>query len=161
MIGAIRTWFGGRTPREQRLLLVLAAVAAVVLAWLLVLRPLGDALAEARERHDAAVIARSEARARAEAIGALEKNKGPALREPVDVVLARAATEAGFELASVEPAADGSGTTIAIEAVKPQAFFPWVARLEGGEGLLVTALAATANADKTLAVRATFRGRGS
>jgi general secretion pathway protein M len=160
MTEAIRTWLRGRSAREQRLLLVLAAVASIVLAWLLVIRPLGDALAEARERHDAAVIAKSETRARAEAIGSLEKRKAPALLEPVDTVLAKAAAEAGFELASIEPAPDGSGTTIAIEAVKPQAFFPWAAQLEGQRGLLVTGLSATANADRTLAVRATFRAKG-
>ena len=38
-------WWDTRSAREKRLLLVLAALLVLVLAWLLVIRPLGDARA--------------------------------------------------------------------------------------------------------------------
>ena len=50
MRDGFKLWWRTRTLREQRLLLALAGIAAIVLAWLLVVRPLGDALSEARER---------------------------------------------------------------------------------------------------------------
>jgi general secretion pathway protein M len=160
MMASLQTWFRGRSLREQRLLLAMAALFAIVFAWLLVVRPLGDALAGARERHGEAVIALAEARAQAEAIRSFERRGGPALTEPLDVVISRGAAEAGFQLSRVEPESGGTGVSVAIEAVKPQAFFAWVGRLEGSGGIIVASLNATANTDRTLAVQATFRPRG-
>jgi general secretion pathway protein M len=160
MIANVQIWFRGRSVREQRLLLAMAILFAIVLLWLLLVRPLGDALAAARERHGEAVIARAEARAQAEAIRRFERRRGPALTEPIDLVIGRAAAEAGFQLSRVEPESGGTGVSVAIEAVKPQAFFAWVGGLEGSGGLIVASLNATANADRTLAVQATFRPRG-
>jgi general secretion pathway protein M len=45
-----------RTPRERWLLGIMFALIALVLAWLLVLRPLDDMLSAARERHGNAVF---------------------------------------------------------------------------------------------------------
>jgi general secretion pathway protein M len=160
MMGSVEAWYRGRSLREQRLLLAMAVLFAIVAFWLLLVRPLGDALAGARERHGEAVIARAQARAQAQAISAFERRKGPALTEPLDVVIGRAASEAGFQLSRVEPESGGAGISVAIEAVKPQAFFAWVGGLEGRGGLVVSSLNATANADRTLAVQATFRPRG-
>jgi type II secretory pathway component PulM len=160
MMANVQIWFRGRSVREQRLLLAMAILFAIVLLWLLLVRPLGDALAAARERHGEAVIARAEAQAQAEAIRSFERRRGPALTEPIDLVIGRAASEAGFQLSRIEPESGGTGVSVAIEAVKPQAFFAWVGGLEGSGGLIVASLNATANADRTLAVQATFRPRG-
>ena len=78
MIDRFRAWWRLRTPREQRMLLAMGALLAVTLAWLLVVRPIDDALADARARHARAVITHAEALTRA---------LGDARRGPVRTVL--------------------------------------------------------------------------
>ena len=159
MTAGLKAWFKGRTPREQRLLLALLAVAGLVLAWLAVVRPLGDARASARERHGAAVVALAEARAQADQIRQLERRRPPPAAEPLPTLVGSAAGEAGFELSRIEPQDGGAGVLVAIEAARPEALFAWVARMEGERGLIVDRLNATANADRTLAAQLTFRTR--
>ena len=152
------SWFRSRTLREQRLILVMLGLAAMVLAWLLVVRPLGDALAAARERHGAAVIALAEARAQAAEIARLEQQSPAAPGGPLDSVVARSAAEAGFQLSQVQAGPEGS-VTLAMDSARPQAFFDWVAQLEAAQGLVVERLNARANGDRTIAVELTLRPR--
>jgi len=151
-------WWGLRTTREQRLLLVMAALAALVLIWLLVIRPVGDALADARARHGRAVIALAEAQGQADAIARLEHG-GPAPPQiPVNLFVGQKASEAGLTLERIEPqGADRVAITIA--AVRPQAFFAWASALERQNGLIVDTLSARTNSDRTLAVEASVRAR--
>ena len=147
-------WWSQRTERERRLLLVMLGLFALVLGWLLVVRPLGDALDAAKERHGAAVVALAEAKARTQ-VAAPSPASVPAL--PIDGRVSRSATEAGFANARVV----GQGptrATVAIDAARPQALFGWVARLEA-QGVAVASLRARANADQTLAVEAAFLAR--
>jgi general secretion pathway protein M len=157
MIERVTLWYRGRIPREQRLITIMLALFAAVFLWLLVIRPLGDALADARERHNEAVIERAEAQAQAEALVALRKAGGAAMTQPVDTLISRSAGEAGFQLSRIGPE-PGGGVSVGIEAARPQALFGWVASLEA-QGVIVSSLSATANADRTLAVQASFRGR--
>ena len=151
-------WWRTRTLREQRLLLAMAGVMVVVLLWLAVIRPIGDRLSEARERHGAAVLALAEARARASQIGLLEQRKPASLGGPLETTLNQAATEAGLPVAKVER--EGlNQATMTIDSVKPQAFFAWVRRMEDERGMIVERLSARANPDQTLAIRITFRAR--
>ena len=151
-------WFRSRSLREQRLILVMLGMAAIVLAWLLVVRPLGDALAVARERHGAAVVALADARAQAAEIARLEGEASAPAGVPVDALVARAAAEAGFQLSQIQTAPDGS-VNLSMESARPQAFFDWVAQLEAGQGLIVDRLNARANADRTVAVELGLRRR--
>lgn len=153
----LASWWRLRTRREQGMLAVMAALLLIVLLWLSLFRPLGDATAAARERHGLAVVALGKARAQAERLGELKARPAPVAAGPVDLLLSRSATEAGFQVARV----DREGpmvATIAIDAARPQAFFGWVGDMEAS-GLLLERLNATANSDQTLSVRATFRGR--
>ena len=157
MTGALRDWWRLRTQREQTLLTVMLALLAIVLLWLLVVRPLGDMLAAARQDHAEAVAALAEARARA---GAAERRQGgtnaPAPR-PVDSFVSRTATESGFAAARI--AGQGpDAASIAIEAARPQAFFAWIGQMERS-GLAVDSLRARPNPDRTLAVEAVLRAR--
>lgn len=151
-------WWRGRTAREQKLILAMLALAVLVLSWLLVVRPLGDALAEARERHGAAVIALAEARAQAAAIGTIERAPRPALAGPVDALINESAVAAGFPVTRVEREGPGQATLV-MDAVRPQAFFGWVGQMERERGLVVERLRATTNSDQSLAVQITFRAR--
>lgn len=160
MSSGLETWWRDRSRREQRLLLVLAALFALVLAWLLVVRPLGDRLADARERHGAALVALAEARADAAAIGRLEKARPAPLGGPIEQAVAQSASAAGFQLSRIEP--DGTGrVTLAIEAARPQALFAWVGEMEASRGLIVERLTAGANSDRTLSVQLSFRARAN
>jgi general secretion pathway protein M len=144
-MSALIDWWRLRTAREQRLLLVMFGLLALVLAWLLVVRPLADALDAARRDHAEAVTALAEARARSAA--------GPA--RPAGAL--RTASVAGFISARI--AASGPAqATIAIAAARPQAFFAWVGRMEQS-GLAVERLRARVNGQGTLAVEAGFRAR--
>lgn len=151
-MNGLRAWWDERSPREQRLLAIMLGLLVLVLGWLLIIRPLGDAQATARERHDAAVLALAEARARP---GATAARGRPAPQLPVDSLLARTAAEAGFANARIT-AQGPARASVVLEAARPQALFGWVARLEA-QGLDVDSLQARTNQDRTLFVEAAFR----
>lgn len=158
MTDSFKRWWQGRTLREQRLLLAMGGLAALVLAWLLVIRPLDDALSAARERHGAAAVALAEARANAAAIQGLQSEAPANLGGPVDTMLNQSATEAGFPVARVERVSE-SEASITIDSARPQALFGWIRQMES-RGLVVARLTVTANADPTVSAQATFRRRG-
>jgi general secretion pathway protein M len=159
MIPSFIAWWRLRSRREQVLLAILGALFALVLAWLLVIRPVGDRLSAARERHGAAILALAEAKDRAAAIGRLERERPAALAGSVQEDVARSASAAGFQLSRIE--SDGPNRVVlAIEAARPQALFAWVSEMETARGLVVERLTATSNSDKTLSVQLTLRSRG-
>ena len=148
-------WWAERSQRERRLILVMLALAVIVLGWLMVVRPLSDALDTAKTRHAAAVVALGEARAR------VPQSAGPRVMPPtlpVDSLIARTANEAGFPGARV--AGQGpTGASVVVDAARPQALFAWVLRLEQS-GLVVERLRARANSDRTIAAEIALRARG-
>lgn len=148
------SWWAERSRREQRLIQVAAVLAVLVLGWLLVVRPLQDSLAAAKERHAAAVLALGEARARM-LPGA---TAGAPAAGPVDALIARTANEAGFANARIT-SQGAERASVALDAARPQVLFGWVARLEQ-MGLAVERLAARTNSDRTLAAELTLRKRG-
>ena len=159
MSESFKSWWRGRTIREQRLLLGMFALLAVVLVWLVFVRPVGDALSRARERFSDAALSLAEARAQARLIGQLERSAPASLQEPIDVLVSRSATEAGFPVASLDREGENQATLV-LASVRPQAFFGWVGEMESGRGLIVERLNATTNSDQTLSVQITFRARG-
>jgi len=160
MIHALKSWWRTRTVREQRLLLLMGALAALTLSWLLVIRPLGDAMSDARERHGRAVVALAEVRAQAALVAQLQTAQPVALAQPLDLLLARAASEAGFQVTRIDRQGSVQATMF-IDAVRPQAFFGWVGQMESSQGLIVERLNAIPNRDQTLSVDVTFRVRSN
>jgi len=157
MIDNFSLWWRGRSTREQRLLLVMAALAATLFLWLAVIRPLGDALDRARVRHGAAVVAWAEARARRAPAGGASATATPPL--PLDGFVTRGAAEAGFAAARVT-ARGPSRASLVIDAARPQALLGWIARLEA-QGVAIETLRARANPDRTIAVEAALRARNA
>jgi general secretion pathway protein M len=146
-----------RTPRERWLLGVTIALAGAILAWLLILRPLGDMLSAAKQRHGEAVAALAGARGQAAAIAALERRRPAAIAGPIDLAVAAAASQAGFQLSQLQ--AQGPGrVALAIGAARPQALFGWIARMEA-QGFVVERLTATGNPDRTLSAQIVLRRR--
>ncbi len=158
MIG-LRAWFDGRALREKRLILVMLALLALTLVWFGVIRPLGDALSSARERHADAVIRLGETQARVAAIRDIDRHRPPPLTGTfADAIRARAA-DAGFALASLDE--DGANRVrVSIQSARPAALVPWVARLETA-GILVDTVELTDNGDRTVGVRMTLKARGA
>ena len=56
MTAVLRAWFGALSLREKRLVLAAAALAFVTLFWFALVRPVSDGLADARVRHNNAVL---------------------------------------------------------------------------------------------------------
>ena len=153
----MKAWFASRSKREQRLLLIMAALAVVTFIWALVIRPLGDATAGARERHAAAVIRLGETQA------ALDTLRQRRLLRPLsgdlDGAVRALANEAGFAIASLDP--DGAGgVRVAIPSARGAAMTAWLARIERA-GLVVESAALTDNGDRTVAARLVLRARAA
>jgi len=155
-MSALRQWFQSRSKREQRLLLVMAALAIVTILWGLVIRPLSDVMAGARERHAAAVIRLGETRAVVDALGAARKVP-PLTGSLADVIRAQAET-AGFPLASLEP--EGDGVRVSITSARGAALTAWLARLERA-GIVVEGATLSDNGDRTVSARLLLRGRAA
>ncbi len=156
---ALRSWFGGRSPREKRLLLVMAGLAIVTIVWGLILRPLGDAMAGARERHAAAVVRYGETSARVDALRDARAARVPLLTGSLaDAVRARA-EQAGFPLASLDPAGN-DGVSVSIQSARGAALTAWLARLERA-GIVVESATLTDNGDRTVAGRIMLRRRAA
>lgn len=148
-------WWTSRSPREQTLLAVMAALAAVVLLWFAVLAPLLAAQASA-ERHllqaraDEAVV-----RAAAAEIERLSQAApAPTRSGTLEAVLNSTAQTAGLTVVRVEPAPEGLQAVVTGPA---QALTPWLLHLQQDQGAQVrhlTLLKGEANqlqADMTLA----------
>jgi len=156
-MNGLAAWWQERSLREQRLLYVMFALLALLFVWLLIVRPLGDALDAARTRHAAAVIALAEAKARAGTASAAAPRSASA--GPVDSLIGRTANEAGFANARIT-AMGPARAQVVIEAARPQALFGWIGRLEA-QGLIVDSLVARTNPDRTVHVEAAFRSGGA
>ncbi len=157
MMDGLKGWWRTRTVREQRLLLAGGGLAAVVLAWLLIVRPLDSALAEQKARHDRAVIALAQVEARAEAIDAVRASGGNRPSGRIADLVTAEAVRTGFTVTDTDPVGT-NGVRVAIAAVRPQTFFAWVADLETRLGLTVAQLTARPNSDETLSVEVVFTG---
>ena len=157
MSRAMPGWWAERSPREQRLLLVMFALVALVAAWLLVIRPLADALDSAQRRHSEAVIALAQARARAATSRGLDGGRAAAAPLPIESLIRRTSAEAGFANARIT-AQGPARASFALDAARAPAFFAWVRTMER-RGIMVDSLRARANSDRTLAVEAAFRAR--
>jgi general secretion pathway protein M len=155
---SLKSWWRTRSPREQQLILAASALLAIVLFWLVIVRPLGDALSRSKERHGRAAQALAEVRAQVALIERLERRATPALGMPLEVLISQAATEAGFPVTRVQPEGPSVATFVS-NSVRPQAFFTWVGLMETTRGLSVERLSATTNSDQTLTVEVTFRAR--
>ncbi len=155
MIATFRDWWNGRSPREQILLGVMAALIALVLLIFAIILPIVDGLASARERLDRATIASGQVEARIAAIDAAKRAPLPPLGGPLATVVGTAATDAGFTLDRANAQGDDR-VTIAIPAAKSSALFGWLNDLRA-RGIFAETINVRRNPDSSLAVEATLR----
>lgn len=155
----LRTWFEGRSLRERRLLLVMGALAVLTLIWAVVIRPVGDGLSSARERHASAVTRLGETEATVALLRAAQRSRPAPLTGALADIVRVQADMAGFSLTSLDQ--DGTDRVrIAIPSARPGALTAWLAKLERG-GILVDSVTMTDKGDRTVSVTMTLKARAA
>lgn len=156
---AIRAWYAARSLREQRMILVMLALAAVTLIWAAVVIPVRDGVSGARARQRDAVERLGRTLVAVDAVKRAQRAGITLVQAPLpDAVRARAQA-AGFTLATLDQ--DGPDRIrVTIAAARPPALFAWLAALEGA-GILVEASAITPNPDRTVSAALTLRARAA
>ena len=158
MIDSFKSWFDGRSLREKRLLLAMAALAALTLLWAGIILPVTDALSSSRERHADAVVRLGETQARLTVLQDLQRDRPAALGGPLDAIIRTRANDAGFPLYVATPIGNDR-VQISITSAKPGALLAWIGELERN-GILVDSLNMTNNGDQTVAAQLTLKVRG-
>lgn len=156
-MSGLRGWFAGLSLREKRLILAMLGLAALTLVWAAIIRPVGDGLSSARERHANAVARLGETEA---AVAAL---KGAGNARPLSATLADTlrgeAEQAGFTLTTLDE--QGAGRVHAtIQSARPAALDAWLARLER-IGVLVESATLRDNGDRTVGVDLVLKARAA
>ncbi len=159
MIAALKSWFDGRSLRERRMLLAMAAMIVLTLIWFALLLPIGDGLSSSRTRLNDDVIRLGDAQAERDAITDLAKAKPQPIPGALADYLRQSAGDAGFALSNVDPKGDDR-VQIAIPTARPGALFAWIADLESA-GIVVVTIQVTNNGDQTVAANTLLMKRGS
>ena len=130
---ALRGWFDGLAPRERLGVLVVAALAAVLLLTVLVLRPLAAFKAGAKDRHaDAAETAALVDRAVA---GASGQGTGAPTGAPLRAVISDTADAAGIVIDRYDISEDSVDLTIG--SADAARLYAWLGGLSSDHGLSV------------------------
>jgi general secretion pathway protein M len=146
----LRSWFATRSLREKRLLLVMAALAVVTILWAGIVRPVGDGLSSARERHADAVMRLGETQAAIESLKSARATRAQPLAGALQDVVRAEADQAGFALESLDPQGP-QRVHVTIKSARPGALTTWLARLER-IGILVDSATLRDNGDRTVGV---------
>lgn len=131
MIVRVTEWYAARSTREQRLILLMLVIALPLLAWLLVVQPLGRAYDAALDRHLESVDRNGRVRALAE--GARSGSSAPAAAAGQDLgmLVTESAGRAGLTIAANESAGAGSAK-VTIAQAPSAAAMQWLRELESG-----------------------------
>jgi general secretion pathway protein M len=155
VVARLQQAWDARTRREQRMLAGMALLAAAVVLWLGVVRPLND-------WRDAAARDRAQVEAGLVEVRAALNRLGPvAGGEPrgadvqgLEPVLRESAAAAGLELTTGMDPSGRLGFRIA--SAPSAAVFGWLAALETAHGLQPVSLGVVENADASLQVEGAF-----
>ena len=150
-----RDWFVGRSLQERYLLGLMAALVVLLIAILLVYRPLMMRLDEAKVRHVAAVQRHGSVVAQVTQLeGAPKPGAVGTTGASLAVRLTDAAARAGISLKANEPRGPAL-SAITIEAGSPTAALRWLRQLEA-EGIRVRELAITRSGPNGVNLTATL-----
>lgn len=152
MIAALRNWFVGLGRREQLLVTAMLAIAVPLLVWLLIYRPVDQALVAAKERHLLAVDRHARIAMRA---SALERGAGLASRAPTGelaLIVAESAAQAGVPLAA-NTAQGPARVSISITSGQARAIMKWLQELEA-RAITIEDLRMAPGADGSIAMSA-------
>jgi general secretion pathway protein M len=152
MIVTVREWYVTRSEREQRLILLMLAIALPLLAWLLVVRPLETSYDRALDAHLAAVDRNGRVRALAATPRDAGVRSGGVAEGDLGLIVAEAATQAGFALDS-SAAAGPDAVTVTIASARAPAAVQWLRDFEL-RGIRVEDLRMNPAADGTVSLNA-------
>lgn len=131
MIVRVTLWYGGRSTREQRLILLMLVIALPLLAWLLVVQPLGRAYDAALDRHLQSVDRNGRVRALAEGARTGVTAAAAAPAQDLGMLVTESAGRAGLAVAANE--SSGAGLADVTIAQAPAAVaMQWLRELETG-----------------------------
>lgn len=130
MIVRVREWYAGRSTREQRLLLVMLAIAMPLLVWLAVVQPLGEAYDEALREQLEAVDRHGRVLALADSAKTRQSvdSRSPAAVD-LQLLVTESASQAGIALQAVNPSGTDS-VDVTIEGASAIAVAQWLRGLE-------------------------------
>jgi len=154
---AVRDWFLGRTHREQRLILLMLAIALPVLAWLLAVRPLSAAYDAALDDHLAAIDRHGRVLALAEAARSTPARRVEANKADLQLVVTQAATQAGIDLQAAN-ASGPNAVDVAVIAGRATALGQWLAQFEA-QGIAIQQMTMTPQPDGTVNMSARLARR--
>jgi general secretion pathway protein M len=146
-------WWSGRTVRERRMLMVMAALLLATAAWLGVVRPVLDWRAAAADRAEAASATLVEVRAAVASLGP-SRAPAPAPAEGLEPLIRRTAEAAGLDVVTAMSASGQLG--FRLSRVQSGPLFAWLSALETDHRLTVCSLGVVENADATLNVEGAF-----
>jgi general secretion pathway protein M len=155
---ALRDWYVGRTQREQRLILVMLAVAVPVLAWFLIVRPVSGAYDQAVQDHLSAIDRHGRVMALAEAAKSTPARSVAASDADLQLVVTEAASQAGIVLQGTTP--NGSNALdLNVAGGRATALLQWLAQFEA-QGIAVQQMTMTPQPDGTVSMSARLARRG-
>lgn len=151
LAGRLHQWWDGRTVREQRMLMLMAVIAAAVAVWLGVVRPAlawREAAAMERARAEADLV---EVRAGLVRLARLQSPQTVAADAGgLEPLARRTAEAAGLEVATaMDPS---GGLAFRISRGSSAAVFGWLAALQADHGVDVRTLGVVENTDASLQV---------
>lgn len=148
-IGPLQLWYSGRTLRERRMLMVMAALLLAVIVWLGVVRPVLAWRSAAADRAAASAETLAEVRT---AVATLSPPRTPTQppAEGLDPLIRRTAGAAGLEVVIAMSPSGQLG--FQLSRVRSGPLFAWLATLEADHGLSICDLGVIENADATLNV---------
>ena len=157
MTATVRDWFLARTQREQRLVLLMLAIALSVLAWLLVVRPLSGAYDDALRDHLAAIDRHGRVLALAEAAKATPARRVEANKADLQLIVTQAASEAGITLQAATPSGPNA-VDVTVAGGRATILGQWLAQFEAN-GIAVRQMSMTPLPDGTVNMSARLARR--
>ena len=158
MIHSARDWFMSRSPREQRLILLMLGIALPVLAWLLVVRPLNAAYDHARKEHREAVVRHGRVLALADAAKSAPARRVRSGNADIQLVVTEAASQAGIVLQGTTPSGPNA-IDIGVTGGRAPALAQWLAQFEA-QGIVVQQMRMTPSPDGTVNLSARLARAG-
>uniref|UniRef100_S0DEV8 Putative general secretion pathway protein M n=1 Tax=termite gut metagenome TaxID=433724 RepID=S0DEV8_9ZZZZ len=159
MIAELKIWFDGRSLRERRMLLAMAAMIVLTVIWFAIFLPISDGLSSSRTRLNDAVTRLGETETQLDALKDLERDRPAPIPGALDDYIRQSAGNAGFALSDVS--AQGNGRVhIAVPTARSGALLSWIADLEDA-GVIVAAITVSNNGDQTVSAQMTLMKRGA
>ena len=158
MTSFVRDWYLSRTQREQRLILLMLAIALPMLAWLLVVRPLDAAYDDAVQDHLEAVSRHGRVLALADAAKSAPARRTRASNADLQLVVTESASQAGIALQGTNPGGPNV-IDVSVAGGRAPALAQWLAQFEA-QGISVQQMTMTPLPDGTVNMSARLARAG-